>query len=96
MNKVYISLNQKIGKMDSLCFGNFVENLYSCMYGGVYDPKSPVADEDGFRKDVISIARNGNFKCTVSGRWIYPLLSLERWNRPKEKKTCHPIYRIRS
>ena len=21
------------------------------------------------------------------------LLSLERWNRPKEKKTCHPIYR---
>lgn len=58
-------------------FGSFVEHLGRCVYGGIYEPGHPEADEDGFRKDVIELVRElgvttvrypgGNF---VSGyRW---------------------------
>lgn len=30
----------------------FTEHMGSCIYGGIYDP-GPLADERGFRKDVI-------------------------------------------
>ncbi|MBT1180326.1 alpha-N-arabinofuranosidase [Bifidobacterium vespertilionis] len=58
-------------------FGSFVEHLGRCVYGGIYEPGHPTADEDGFRQDVIDLVRElgvttvrypgGNF---VSGyRW---------------------------
>ncbi|MEW9533271.1 alpha-N-arabinofuranosidase [Microbispora sp. NPDC049125] len=58
-------------------FGTFVEHLGRCVYTGVYEPGHPTADEDGFRGDVLELARElgvstvrypgGNF---VSGyRW---------------------------
>jgi alpha-N-arabinofuranosidase len=58
-------------------FGSFVEHMGRCVYGGVYEPGHPRADEHGFRQDVIELTRElgvsvvrypgGNF---VSGyRW---------------------------
>lgn len=34
-------------------FGHFVEHLGRCVYGGMYDPESPRADDEGFRLDVL-------------------------------------------
>jgi alpha-N-arabinofuranosidase len=34
-----------------------VEHLDRCVYGGIYDEGSPLADEHGFRKDVIEAVR---------------------------------------
>lgn len=67
----------KVGKVDDRIFGSFIEHLGRAVYGGIYEPHHPCADEDGFRKDVIDEVKKlrvpivrypgGNF---VSGyRW---------------------------
>jgi alpha-N-arabinofuranosidase len=38
-------------------FGSFVEHLGRCVYGGIYEPDHPTADEDGFRGDVLALTR---------------------------------------
>jgi alpha-N-arabinofuranosidase len=77
VNHVKIDLDRILGDIDRNIFGGFAEHLRQCVYGGIYDPDSPLADEDGLRSDVraalrrlnMPIARypGGNF---VSGyRW---------------------------
>ena len=39
--------------LDRHILGSFVEHLGRCVYGGVYDPGSKLADANGYRKDVI-------------------------------------------
>ena len=46
-----------IGKRDFMIFGHFIEHFHRQIYGGVYDPESPFADEDGFRTDVLEAMR---------------------------------------
>lgn len=48
------NLNNVFGKRSSFLYGHFIEHFHRQIYGGIYDPQSPFADEDGFRKDVIS------------------------------------------
>lgn len=66
-----------VADVDPRVFGTLVEHLGRCVYGGIYDPESEYADEDGFRTDVLDLVRElgvttvrypgGNF---VSGyRW---------------------------
>jgi len=38
---------------DSMIFGGFLEHFGKQVYGGVFEPGSPLADEKGFRLDVI-------------------------------------------
>ncbi len=38
-------------------FGHFMEHADRMIYGGIYDPKSPLADEDGFRTDLLEAMR---------------------------------------
>lgn len=38
---------------DPMIFGGFIEHFNRQIYGGVYDPGSPLADKEGFRTDVI-------------------------------------------
>lgn len=35
-------------------FGHFIEHFHTQIYGGIYDPGSPLSDENGFRLDVIA------------------------------------------
>ena len=42
-----------IGQTDPRLFGAFVEHLGRCVYGGIYEPGHPTADEKGFRHDVL-------------------------------------------
>ncbi len=47
----------RIGKVDPRIFGSFIEHLGRAVYGGIYEPGHPNADEAGFRKDVIEKVR---------------------------------------
>lgn len=44
-------------------FGSFVEHLGRCVYGGIYEPDHPTADEDGFRTDVLALVRELGVTC---------------------------------
>ena len=78
MNSIKIDLNRRLGSINHDLFGGFAEHLGRCIYGGIYEPGSPLADEDGMRTDVLEALRRlnmpvmrypgGNF---VSGyRWM--------------------------
>src|SRR5207244_4008616 len=47
---------RQIGTVDRRIFGGFVEHLGRCIYGGIFDEGSPLADEHGFRRDVLAAA----------------------------------------
>ncbi|MHB1009326.1 MAG: arabinosylfuranosidase ArfA [Propionibacteriaceae bacterium] len=66
-----------IGDVSRRLFGSFVEHLGRCVYDGLYEPGHELADENGFRRDVVDLVKElgvstvrypgGNF---VSGfRW---------------------------
>lgn len=72
-----VEKQQKIGKISKNLFGSFIEHMGRAIYTGIYEPGHPLADEDGFRQDVIALVKElqvplvrypgGNF---VSGyRW---------------------------
>ena len=44
-------------KRSGLIYGQFIEHFHRQIYGGVFDPGSPFADEDGFRTDVLEALR---------------------------------------
>jgi alpha-N-arabinofuranosidase len=54
---IKIDPDRKIGKVDPNIYGAFVEPIRSVVYGSIYDPKSPLADENGFRKDFVQLVR---------------------------------------
>ena len=49
--------NFPIGEVDKNLFGGFVEHIGRCVYTGLYEPGHPLADEDGFRTDVLELVR---------------------------------------
>ncbi len=55
--RVRLHRNFAIGATDRRLFGAFVEHLGRCVYGGIFEPGHPQADERGFRKDVLSLVR---------------------------------------
>lgn len=74
---IKIDPERTLGTIDRDIFGGFTEHLGRCIYGGIYEPDSPFADEDGIRHDVLDALKRlrmpvmrypgGNF---VSGyRW---------------------------
>ncbi len=46
-----------IAAVDDRMYGSFVEHMGRAVYGGMYEPTHPSADEDGFRGDVIDLVR---------------------------------------
>lgn len=78
MNRIHVNPYQTLGYINRDIFGGFAEHLERCIYGGIYDPDSPLSNEQGLRTDVLEALRRlqlsvvrypgGNF---VSGyRWI--------------------------
>ncbi len=77
MNHIQIDVDRSLGPINRNIFGGFAEHLGRCIYGGIYDPGSPLSDANGLRTDVLDALRRlripvirypgGNF---VSGyRW---------------------------
>jgi alpha-L-arabinofuranosidase len=69
--KIKIDIERKIGEVDPRIYGVFMEPIqfngrrlglsdtttFNTLYGNLYDPSSPLADENGFRKDYIDAMR---------------------------------------
>ncbi len=53
MTKVNLLSNRRLSKVNPMIYGQFAEHFHRQIYGGIYDPQSKFADEDGFRTDVI-------------------------------------------
>ncbi len=47
----------QVGKIDERLYGSFLEHLGRAIYGGIYEPGDPTADENGYRQDVIDLIR---------------------------------------
>jgi alpha-L-arabinofuranosidase len=46
-----------LGKVDPRIYGSFIEHLGRAVYGGIYEPGHPTADEQGFRGDALEAIR---------------------------------------
>ena len=75
--KLFANRSFPVGDVDPRLYGSFIEHLGRAVYGGIYEPDHPTADEEGFRRDVLELVKKlgvpivrypgGNF---VSGyRW---------------------------
>ena len=42
---------------DPMIFGGFIEHFGRQIYGGLFDPGSPLSNESGFRLDVLEALR---------------------------------------
>ncbi len=58
--KMILDYDYKIGKVDDRLFGSFIEQWGRAVYGGIYEPGHSLADEEGYRKDVIELVKNLN------------------------------------
>jgi alpha-N-arabinofuranosidase len=55
--RIKLDPDRAIGEVHPHVFGNFVEHLGRCIYGGIFEEGSPLSDADGFRRDVMDAAR---------------------------------------
>ncbi len=58
--KFTLATDQRIGDIDPRLYGSFVEHMGRCVYGGIYEPGHPSADEEGFRGDVLALIHKLN------------------------------------
>lgn len=76
--KIIVDKDYQVAQIDKHLFGSFIEHLGRAVYSGIYEPGHPLADEQGFRTDVLKLVRElgvtivrypgGNF---VSGyHWV--------------------------
>lgn len=57
---VVIHRDFRIADIDDRLYSSFLEHLGRAIYGGIYEPGHPTADENGFREDVIELVRELN------------------------------------
>lgn len=55
--KITINPKREVGTRNPMIYGHFIEHFHRQIYDGVYDPQSPLADEDGLRTDVLEAMR---------------------------------------
>ena len=55
--KVIIDKDFQVSSIDRRIYGSFIEHLGRAVYEGIYQPDSPFADEQGFRKDTLELVR---------------------------------------
>ena len=59
--QIYLDTHRTIAPISPLLFGGFAEHMGRCVYEGIYDPESPLADEDGLRTDVMAALRDQRY-----------------------------------
>lgn len=59
MKKASVKLDRDytISRIDPRIYGSFIEHLGRAVYGGIYEPDHPTADEQGFRTDVLELVK---------------------------------------
>jgi alpha-N-arabinofuranosidase len=62
--RIKIDIDRQVGEVDPHIYGNFVEHLGRCVYGGIYDEGSSLSDEKGIRLDVLDAVKDLNVTIT--------------------------------
>src|SRR5690242_16988090 len=57
LTHVRIDAGEIIARVNPMIFGQFIEHLGRCIYGGIYEESSPLSDARGFRKDVLAAVK---------------------------------------
>lgn len=55
--KIKVEKKNIVGEIDKRVYSSFIEHLGRAVYGGVYEPDHPTADDQGFRQDVIDMVK---------------------------------------
>ncbi len=55
--RYFVNGDRVFARRSPMIYGHFIEHFHRQIYGGVYDPSSPLADADGLRRDVIDAMR---------------------------------------
>ncbi len=55
--RVIVDPARPLATLDRNLFGSFVEHIGRCIYGGIYEPGSKLANAEGFRTDVLGEIR---------------------------------------
>jgi alpha-N-arabinofuranosidase len=58
--KMLLDKDFKIAPIDNRIYGSFIEQMGRAVYGGIYEPGHPTADEHGFRYDVLNLIKELN------------------------------------
>ena len=58
--ELIINRNFTVGRIDRRIYGSFIEQLGRAVYGGIYEPSHPTADDQGFRQDVLDLVKKLN------------------------------------
>lgn len=58
--KIYGNRDEVLSQIDDRLYSSFVEHMGRGVYGGIYDPGHPSADEKGFRNDVKELVKELN------------------------------------
>lgn len=67
--KMTVDKDFTIGVVDKRLYGSFIEHLGRAVYGGIYEPGHPSANEQGFRTDVLEMVKEPErTDCTLSWR----------------------------
>ncbi len=56
--RIVLDPDFRIGAVDPRLYGGFLEHLGRAIYGGIFEPGHPTADEHGFRGDVLELVRS--------------------------------------
>lgn len=87
--QMILEKDYRISEIDPRLYGSFLEHLGRAIYGGIYEPDHPTADEQGFRGDVLALVRDLNVSVVR-----YPggnFVSGYNWEDgvgPKEERHC--------
>lgn len=57
---ITVQAGQRLGRIEPLLHGQFIEHLGHCINGGIFEPGSPLSDPNGFRRDVLEKVRELN------------------------------------
>lgn len=85
--KIIVHRDFQVGNISKMLYGQYFEPLGRCLYEGMYDPKHPQADADGFRGDIRKLAKEMGITC-----YRYPggnMSSSYRWEDgvgPRDKR----------
>src|SRR6185369_603622 len=58
--RVVVDPRRVVATLDRRLFGSFLEHLGRAIYGGIFEPGSRLADQNGFRRDVLDEVRTLN------------------------------------
>jgi alpha-L-arabinofuranosidase len=56
--RLHVESRRLVGRRDEKIYGHFLEHFHRVVYGGAYEPSSPLSDSSGFRADVLGALRD--------------------------------------